>query len=83
MNKSIIEFMDKLSPRELLENYFDAKTRAKDSISTLPGELVEDCIARITEAIDKLAVYGADNKIVTRDQYLEAKEKFKKSGFKF
>lgn len=83
MNKTLLEFLDEASPRELLEAYFDAKTHQKDSISLLPDELVSICVANVTQAIDKLPVYGENNKVFTREKYFAAKQRLKSSGFKF
>lgn len=83
MNKTIKDFLDEATPRELLEAYFDAKTDQKGLTSSLPNELVEKCISDISSALDKLPVYGKDNKVFTREKYFEAKKHLKKSGFKF
>lgn len=83
MNKTITDFLDEATPRELLEAYFDAKTNQKGLISSLPNELVEKCISGISSALEMLPVYGKDNKVFTREKYLEAKKRLKKSGFKF
>jgi hypothetical protein len=83
MNKNISDFLDEANPRDLLEAYFDAKTQQKGLISTLPIDIVEACVASLTQALDLLPVYGKDNKVVTREQFFEARKKLKESGFKF
>jgi hypothetical protein len=81
MNQDFKAKIAEMEPKEILEVYFDAKCKKVGCINDLPKEIVDGIVDKLNEALAILPVYGASNKIVSHERYLELKKKIKRDLF--